>query len=107
MKFRTLCIAAAFAAAPAAALAMGSGAAAPAASSVQPAMPKSPLPKFKQADTNHDGKIEWNEAKADGVSQKLFKRDDFNHDGTLNKTEWMFVRLDSTDFKSPAPGTGG
>lgn len=107
MKLRTLCVAAALAAAPAAALALGSGTAPTGANGSAPPMPKSPVPKFKQADTNHDGKIEWKEAKAVGVSQKLFKRDDFNHDGTLNKTEWMFVRLDSTDFKSPAAGTGG
>lgn len=70
-------------------------------------MPQSSVPKFKQADTNHDGKIEWKEAKAAGVPKKLFQRDDFDHSGSLNKNEWMFVRLDMTNFKAPASGTGG
>lgn len=71
---------------------------------------QSPVPKFKQADTNHNGKISLKEAEAAGVSKKLFKRDDFNHNGFLNKTEWMFVRLDKAHFgkaaKGNSPGNG-
>lgn len=78
-----------------------------AATSAAPAMPKSPVPEFKQADTNHDGSISWAEAKAVGVPEALFKRDDFDHNGKLNETEWMFVRLDMTDFNAPSPGKGG
>lgn len=113
MRFLRLCAGVALVA-PAAAFAMGAGAAissASAAGNMQVTMPRSPVPKFKQADTNHDGKIEWKEAKADGVPKKLFERDDFNHNGTLSKTEWMFVRLDMTNYKMPthaaATGTGG
>jgi len=82
-------------------------------SSAQPTtstLPKPPVPKFKQADANGDGKISWQEAKALGVPQKLFKQDDFDKSGDLNQTEWMFVRLDMTDFSpagasSPAPAS--
>jgi hypothetical protein len=67
-------------------------------------MPKPPVPKFKQADANHDGKISRQEAKALGVPKKIFDRDDFDKSGDLNETEWMFVRLDMTDF-TPRAGT--
>ncbi|MGH8274314.1 MAG: hypothetical protein ACRES9_08725 [Gammaproteobacteria bacterium] len=77
---------------------------APVPASAAVAMPKPPVPKFKQADANHDGKISWNEAKALGVPEKIFKQDDFDKSGDLNETEWMFVRLDMTDF-GPAAGT--
>lgn len=77
---------------------------APSAQSVKSArstMPKPPVPKFAQADTNHDGKVSWKEARALGVPEKLFKQDDFDKSGDLNETEWMFVRLDMTDFTPP------
>lgn len=79
----------------------------PPPSASAPSMPKSPVPPFKQVDTNHDGKISWKEAKAVGVPQKIFKADDFDHNGELNETEWMFVRLDMTKFNAPASATGG
>ncbi len=102
MTIRTALIAGTLLAVPAAAFGLGTGSTAKPGS--QSAMPKSPVPKFNKADTNHDGQIEWKEAKAAGVPKKLFKRDDFNHNGKLNKTEWMFVRLDMTDYKSQSGG---
>ncbi|HKI68516.1 MAG TPA: hypothetical protein VKA67_02935 [Verrucomicrobiae bacterium] len=59
------------------------------------------VPKFKKADKNDDGKIEWREAKATGVPKKLFKREDFNKTGSLTKPEWAFVRM---DMKQTPPG---
>ncbi|MGH8126964.1 MAG: hypothetical protein ACRETC_01160 [Gammaproteobacteria bacterium] len=67
-------------------------------------LPPSAVPKFSVADTNHDGKIEWNEAQALKVPKKIFKHDDFDNNGSLNETEWLFVRLDMTDF-TPATAT--
>lgn len=64
-------------------------------------LPPSAVPKFSVADTNHDGKIEWKEAQALKVPKKIFKKDDFDNNGTLNQTEWLFVRLDMTDFTPP------
>ncbi len=61
-------------------------------------LPPSAVPPFAKADRNHDGKIEWSEAKALKVPKKLFKHDDFDNNGTLDETEWMFVRLDMTVF---------
>lgn len=66
---------------------------------------KSPVPKFKKVDKNGNGKISWKEAKAVGVPKKIFKKDDFNHNGTLNRTQWMFVRLDMKN-KDSKPGSG-
>ena len=103
MKFRTSLAAATLLALPAAALALGNGSPGQAAGA-HAKMPKSPVPKFKKADKNGNGKISWKEAKAVGVPKKLFKRDDFNHNGKLNKTEWMFVRLDMTNTKKSSPG---
>lgn len=79
-------------------------ASAPVPTSAAAAMPKPPVPKFKQVDANHDGKISRSEAKKLGVPGKIFKQDDFDKSGDLNQTEWMFVRLDMTDF-GPAAGT--
>ena len=102
MKFRTILTLAALAA-PAAAFALGSGA--PMQSSPHHArMPKSAVPKFKKADANHDGKIEWKEAKALGVPKKLFKQDDFSQSGKLSKTEWQFVRMEMPANKPSSPG---
>ena len=67
-------------------------------------LPPSAVPAFAQADANHDGKIEWQEAQALKVPKKIFDNDDFDHNGTLNQTEWLFVRLDMTDF-TPAKST--
>lgn len=64
-------------------------------------LPPSAVPPFAKADRNHDGKIEWSEAKALKVPKKLFEHDDFNNNGTLSETEWLFVRLDMTDFTPP------
>lgn len=61
------------------------------------------VPKFKRADKNDDGKIEWQEAKAAHVPKKLFKREDFNSNGTLNRSEWAFVRM---DMNNAPPGEG-
>jgi|GEM_PF-1665376 len=67
-------------------------------------LPPSAVPPFARADTNHDGKIDWKEAQALKVPKKIFDNDDFDHNGTLNQTEWLFVRLDMTDF-TPATAT--
>jgi hypothetical protein len=95
---------------------------APPAASAAAHLPNSPVPVFAKADANHNGKISWSEAKALGVPQKTFKQDDFDRNGALNETEWMFVRLDMTDFgtgtaaapatatpaaSAPASATGG
>jgi hypothetical protein len=64
-------------------------------------LPPSAVPPFAEADRNHDGKIEWSEAKALKVPKKLFEHDDFDNNGTLDETEWMFVRLDMTVFTPP------
>jgi len=107
MKLRTSLVAATLLAVPAAAFAMGPGSSGQSANA-HAKMPKSPVPKFKKADKNGNGKISWKEAKAVNVPKKLFKRDDFNHNGKLNKTEWMFVRLDMTNNKKkPSAGKGG
>lgn len=116
MKLRTILSLAALAA-PAAAFALGSGS--PTQSSPhQPKMPKmkssphhtkmpkSAVPKFKKADANNDGKIEWKEAKALGVPKKLFKQDDFSHTGKLDKTEWQFVRIEMPAHKKGSPPGG-
>ncbi|MDN5865348.1 MAG: hypothetical protein L0I62_09085 [Gammaproteobacteria bacterium] len=69
-------------------------------------MPTPPVPKFAQADADGDGKITWKEAENLGVPKKLFQQDDFDDSGDLIETEWMFVRLDMTDFTPPpAPGS--
>lgn len=65
-------------------------------------LPQSPVPPFAQVDTNHDGKIEWPEAKAVGVPKKLFNHFDFDHNGSLTETEWLFLRLDMTHFAPTA-----
>jgi hypothetical protein len=94
MTFRTLIIVAALAA-PVTVFAMGSNSSWQThKSKYQSKMPASKAPAFNKADTNHDGKIEWSEAKAAGVPKKLFKQDDFNHTGKLTKSEWHFVRLE-------------
>ncbi len=116
MKLRTILSMAALAA-PAAAFALGTGT--PMQPNTHPAkmpkkqsgshhtkIPKSAVPKFKKADTNHDGKIEWKEAKALGVPKKLFKQDDFSHTGTLDKTEWQFVRIEMPAHKKGSPPGG-
>ncbi len=64
-------------------------------------LPPSAVPPFATADRNHDGKIEWSEAKALKVPKKIFEHDDFNNNGTLDETEWLFVRLDMTTFTPP------
>ena len=69
------------------------------------ALPPSAVPKFSVADRNHDGKIEWSEAKALKVPKKIFDHDDFDNNGTLNQTEWLFVRLDMTKFTTGGPTT--
>lgn len=81
--------------------------AAPPATAPQPAtaaipMPAPPVPEFKHADANHDGKISRKEAQRLGVPKKTFTNNDFDRNGTLNQTEWMFVRLSMTDFAPPA-----
>ena len=72
----------------------------PAASEEVP-LPQSHVPPFAQVDTNHDGKIEWKEAKAVNVPKKVFDQFDFDRNGTLSETEWLFVRLHMTDFTPP------
>lgn len=104
MKFRTLLTAVALAA-PGAALALSpamSGQTAGSSRKMQ--MPESSLPGFRKADTNGDGKIEWQEAKAVGVPKKLFKQDDFRQTGKLTRSEWHFVRIEMPAGKNP-PGT--
>ena len=101
MKFCTLITVAALAA-PVTVFAMSSGSSWQAPkSSHKSKMPASAVPTFKKADTNHDGKIEWKEAKAVGVSKRLFKQDDFNHTGKLTKSEWHFVRIEMPAKKPP------
>ena len=83
-----------------------SASAAPASSATPPAseevpLPQSHVPPFAQVDTNHDGKIEWQEAKAANVPKKIFDQFDFDHNGTLSETEWLFVRLHMTNFTPP------
>ncbi len=72
-------------------------------------LPSSAVPPFAQVDTNHDGYIDWKEAQAVKVPKKVFDHYDFDGNGKLNQTEWLFVRLDMTDFakatKAPAPTT--
>lgn len=72
-------------------------------------LPSSAVPPFAQVDTNHDGVIDWKEAQAVKVPKKVFDHYDFDGNGKLNQTEWLFVRLDMTDFakaaKAPAPAT--
>ena len=72
-------------------------------------LPPSAAPPFAQVDTDHDGTIDWKEAQAAGVPKKIFDHDDFDGNGKLNETEWLFVRLDMTDFtprtKAPAAAT--
>ena len=101
VKFRTLLTITALAL-PAAAFAMGTGSHwnSP-KSNHQAKMPPSRVPAFNKADTNHDGKIEWSEAKAVGVPKKLFKQDDFNHTGKLTKSEWHFIRIEMPAKKPP------
>lgn len=104
MKLRTMLTLTALAA-PAAAFALGSGS--PSQSSPHhTTMPKSAVPKFKKADANHDGKIEWKEAKALGVPKKLFKQDDFSQTGKLDKTEWQFVRIEMPANRKGSPPGG-
>ena len=74
---------------------------APPAASEEVPLPQSHVPAFSQVDSNHDGKIEWQEAQAVGVSKKVFKQFDFDHSGALSETEWLFVRLHMTDFTPP------
>ena len=86
--------------------ATGPAGAAPASSATPPAsedvpLPQSHVPPFAQVDTNHDGKIEWQEAKAVNVPRKIFNQFDFDHNGTLSETEWLFVRLHMTNFTPP------
>lgn len=69
-------------------------------------LPQSRVPPFAQVDTNHDGKIEWKEAKAVKVPKKIFDQFDFNKNGTLSQTEWLFVRLHMTDFAPPKATAG-
>ena len=101
MKFRTLITVAALAA-PFTVFAMGSGTAwhSPKSNHMSK-MPASRVPRLNKVDTNHDGKIEWKEAKAVGVPKKLFKQDDFNHTGKLTKSEWHFVRIEMPAKKPP------
>lgn len=54
---------------------------------------KAPVPAFSKVDTNHDGQIEWKEAKAVGVPRAVFKRYDYHHDGKLTLTEWRMVKI--------------
>lgn len=72
-------------------------------------LPSSSVPPFAQVDTNHDGVIDWKEAQAVKVPKKVFEHYDFDGNGKLNQTEWLFVRLDMTDFRqatrAPAPAT--
>lgn len=76
---------------------------APPPASEEVPLPQSHVPAFAKVDSNHDGKIEWKEAKAVGVPKKLFKQDDFRQDGKLTKSEWHFVRLEMhTPGNSPA-----
>lgn len=69
--------------------------------------PKSPLPPFKQADTNHDGAIEWSEAKADHVPKRIFKKEDYEHNGKLDRTEWMLVGYDMEQAKAKKQASTG
>ena len=100
MKLRTLVTIAALTA-PVTVFAMGSTSWHAPKSSHRSKMPASRAPRFNKADTNHDGKIEWKEAKAVGVPKKLFKQDDFNHTGKLTKSEWHFVRIEMPAKKPP------
>ncbi|MGA7965530.1 MAG: hypothetical protein WCB49_06550 [Gammaproteobacteria bacterium] len=99
MRFRTLFTLVTLTA-PAAAFALGSGSMGQA--------PKSAVPPFKQVDTNHDGKIEWQEAKAVHVPKKIFKQNDFSNTGKLTRSEWQFVRIEMpANKKPPSPGGTG
>ena len=77
------------------------GETAPPPASEEVPLPQSRVPAFSQADSNHDGKIEWKEAQAVGVPKKTFDKFDFDHSGGLSETEWLFVRLHMTDFTPP------
>lgn len=55
---------------------------------------KPPVPSFSTADKNHDGFIEWSEAKPLGVPKAVFKKEDFHHNGKLTPTEWSLVQVE-------------
>lgn len=104
MRFRTVFTMVALAA-PAAAFALGSGSLGQAPKHPYKA-PKSAIPPFKKVDTNHDGKIEWKEAKAVNVPKKIFKQNDFRNTGKLTRSEWQFVRIEMPAKNNP-PTFGG
>ena len=58
------------------------------------------LPAFKQADTNHDGKIEWKEARADKVPRAIFKKEDYESSGTLDRSEWTLADFAITEARA-------
>ncbi|WP_161958781.1 hypothetical protein [Ferruginivarius sediminum] len=79
--FRTVSIAAA------SALAMVAGLAATNAA-VAAEMEK---PSFETADENGDGKISFEEAKAQGYDKYQFIAQDVNQDGMLTKEDWRYI----------------
>ena len=46
---------------------------------------------FDKIDTDHDGKVDQNEAKADNVGAAAFKAADLDQDGTVDKAEFEKV----------------
>lgn len=104
MRFRTIFALAALTA-PAAAFALGSASLGHAPKHSYKA-PKSAIPPFKKVDTNHDGRIEWKEAKAVHVPKKIFKQNDFRNTGKLTKSEWQFVRIEMPAKKKPPSPSG-
>lgn len=49
------------------------------------------LPEFEQVDTNDDGLIDWEEAKAAGLPREVFEAE--QQQGYLSKPTWDYVIL--------------